>query len=201
MNTWMIQDTKQLAENGLSGFEFPSHEDIESLSPGDLVRLSFKSTAPGMPCDELLWIDIESISEGKFKGFLSDISHYFEEIEVDDVIEFEETNIINFSFYNDGTGTSDPYFKGCFVSRSILEDGEKARFIYWIPPEEESESGWHVLAEDGSGGYMDDPDNIFYVPLGEVVYYDNSFKQLLFLEKETAYFLDEEQIWVEVDDN
>ena len=200
--TWTIEDAGQLALENPTTFFTPSPDDIKSISPGENVKLIFIPTDPEESCGERMWVQVESANDGKFTGFLNSAPVCFKDLEYGDTIAFEGKNIIDVN--TNRLDRSDPFFKACFVSRSILEDGKKARFIYWIPPEEESDSGWCVLAEDGSGGYMDDPDNVFCVPLGEVVYHDNSFKDLLFFEKETAYFWyedEEEQLWVEVDDN
>ena len=97
--------------------------------------------------------------------------------------------------------SSEPYFKWCSVTNRVLEDKEKPRYIFWAPSEDEDDSGWRIRAGDENEEYLNDPSNSQRVPLGEVVYHDDSFKHLLFLEKETAYLFDEGQLWVEVDND
>jgi hypothetical protein len=199
MNTWKIEDASQLALENPTTFFIPSPDDIKSISPGKDVKLIFTSTDPEESCGERVWVQVETANDGKFTGFLNNVPGCFKDLEYGDTIAFEGKNIIDVNFSRVETDTSEPYFKGCLVPYSVLEDGEKPRFISWEPPEEEFDSGWCVLAGDGPDDPMNTTDNLTYVPLGEVVYYDNSFKHLLFLDKEISYYWDEEeQIWIEI---
>jgi len=194
MKTWMIENASQLTEGSFDWIELPSHEDIKSLLPGDLVRLSFKSTDPENTRNELLWVAIESSNEGKFEGLLSDVPLHFKGIELDDVIKFEETNIINFNVYRTGMGTPWVHAQECFVSRSVLEDGEKPSYVFWTPPEDAYDSGWMIQTQDD---YINNDSDSVCVSLREVFNYDNSLRHILLQRKETSYYWDkEQQLWI-----
>jgi hypothetical protein len=55
------------------------------------------------------------------------------------------------------------------VSRRVLEQGERPRFVYRQPPMGASDSGWSVLVGDESRAELDDPVAMLAHPLDELL--------------------------------
>jgi hypothetical protein len=198
MRPWVIEDATQLARENPRTFFIPSPEDIKLIKPGNSVKLIFCSTKPEVPFNERMWVMVKSANDGHFMGYLNNIPFTYG-LAYGDLIEFEDKHIIAIDY--DCNDRSDLYFKDCLVSPSVLEDGALPCLIDWTPPEDEVFSGWCVIAENEEGN-LDNFEDLVCARVGEVVYHDNTFEHLLFLEKDTTYYWDDvEQSWTESEED
>jgi hypothetical protein len=199
MKTWKIEDASQLAIDNPTTFFTPSPEEIKLLSQGDIVKLIFYPVDPEESCGERMWVGIESANDDIFTGRLINVP-VMQCMEYGELIEFGEKNIIDISA--DSLGRSEPYLKRCLVSNRVLKDGEMPHYIAWAVPENNIDSGWLILSGDEEEGYMDQDSNLTHIPLCMIVNHDDSFKHLLHIDNETAYYWYEdenEQCWVEIE--
>lgn len=201
MKTWMIEDASLLALDNPTTFFTPSPEEIKSLTRGNIVKLIFCPVNPEESCGERMWVGIESANDDIFTGRLINVP-CMQGLEYGDLIEFEEKNIIDVEANR--LDRSKPYLKRCLVSNRVLKDGVMPHYISWITPVNNIDSGWLILSGDEDEDYINQDSNLTNIPLCMIVNYDDSFKHLLYLEKETAYYWHEdkeEQCWVEIDND
>jgi len=78
--------------------------------------------------------------------------------------------------------------KKCFITKDILINKKKIKFMYHERPDHESDSGWRFFSGDETQEYVDDSSNLTYISLLEVIQnIDNSIEKYLNYEKNIAF--------------
>ena len=76
------------------------------------------------------------------------------------------------------------------MTKRILYDDAWVDFLYREAPDNETDSGWCITANDESEDYMDSADRWAFVSLGSVISRDDSFIHLLDAAIGTAFVRD-----------
>lgn len=78
--------------------------------------------------------------------------------------------------------------KKCFITKDLLNNNKKIKFMYREQPDNESDSGWRFFSGDETQEYVDDSSNLAYISLLEVIQnIDNSIEKYLIYEKNIAF--------------
>ena len=192
--SWRLDDAARIAAENPYTFYKPSAEAIALLRPGNRVKLifAFESDDPAPARAERMWVRISHIEGERFHGALNNDPLYIHDLEHTDPVEFEARHIIETDVDDPRPDPTAPYWPRCFVTKRVLDDGERVDYLYREPPDSEDDSGWRILAGDETDEYMDDPGNIAYVSLGAVLSKDDSFRDLLDTPAPCAYWRDAE---------
>lgn len=75
-------------------FEIPSEDEILDIRIGYYVKLIFIPLS-GITNSEKMWVKVDKINEGHFKGTLSNTPFSIASLNFGDVIEFNSSNIIS----------------------------------------------------------------------------------------------------------
>ena len=148
-------------EHGPRKFLRPTDSEIERLKIGDMVRLFFVlnfSTGDGCRA-ERMWVEISEISNGGFKGYLTNAPVYIKDISRGDIVEFARENI--------ATVTVKLNFdekKKALISKRALEK-EEVNWVLKDEPANEDDSGWRLFYGDEDDDYNSDVSNISIVSL------------------------------------
>ena len=78
--------------------------------------------------------------------------------------------------------------KKCFITKDILINKKKIKFMYHEQPDNESDSGWRFFSGDETQEYVDDSNNLIFISLLEVIQnVDSSIEKYLNYEKNIAF--------------
>ncbi|WP_183581124.1 immunity protein Imm33 domain-containing protein [Mucilaginibacter sp. X5P1] len=184
--SWSLDNAVEIQKEFPYTFYRPPDEIIDSLKPGDLVKLIFRfeSDEPDVPAAERMWVIIEIINEdGSFVGKLNNDPFHIKDIKLGNKVRFSRQHIIQYNTLNDldikDTNDISKYLKKCFVSNHIMHDGYKVGRLYWEEPEDENETGWTFMGDYETQEYVDDSKNLQYIAIGKVLNIDDSFINLL----------------------
>lgn len=177
---WWLDDAYAIAEQAPYSFWIPSRSVVGQLKPGNQVKLifCFDSEDPQTPRAERMWVDVDDISDGAFTGSLDNEPLYMTQLSLGDTVPFEARHIIDTDIEDPSARDFERYFKRCFVTHRILEDGEKPRYVYRESPDRDDDSGWRFLAGDESDEYMDDASNSSYIAVGKILNLDRSLVEI-----------------------
>lgn len=180
MQSWYLADADELAAEYKYTFYKPSEKVIQEIAIGEVVKLIFRfeSDDPEAPAAERMWVLVDEITDGCFKGRLNNEPKYITDLEFDDQIEFKSCHIIS-TEHNDDNNIVERYMKRCYVTNRVLYDGKPAGYLYREEPDHEDDSGWRITANDETDDYMENSENSSYVSLGAVLNQDDSFIELL----------------------
>jgi hypothetical protein len=181
MPSWHLDDPRATAASHKYTFYLPSSEVISRVSVGEVVKLifCFESEDPEAPRAERMWVLIDRIDgSGGFSGRLDNEPRHIRDIKADDPVDFQSYHIIA-TEHDEEDNIVERYFPRCLVTKRILDDGAKVRYLYRESTDKDDDSGWRILAGDESDEYMDDPNNSACVSLGAVLNRDDSFIHLL----------------------
>lgn len=173
---WWLDDAERIARENPYSFWRPSKSVIGRLRPGSQAKLifCFDSDDPEAPRAERMWVTIEENEQGIFKGALDNEPKYMTQIALGDPVQFHARHIIDTDIEDPSAREFEQYFKRCFVTHRILEDGEKPRYVYREAPDGEDDSGWRILTGDEIDDYMDDARNTSYIAVGKILNLDGS---------------------------
>lgn len=186
MKSWQIEDITELAKENKYTFYIPPKSVIEKLEKGNLARMIFlfESDNPEAPRAERMWVEIKERNGDKFKGYLTNMPLYIEDLTIGDEIEFETKNIIDSDLKNKEEDLVEKYIHRCFVTNEVNKKKRKIKYLY----REESlgeqkegiyDSGWRIMAGDESQDYMDDKNNFQILSLGYVLNIDDTIIDIL----------------------
>ena len=190
--SWWLADAEKLANEYPYTFHKPSSKAVGLLKPEDGVKLVFRfdSDDPAAPSAERMWVEITSVSGTKFEGSLDNEPKYLKDLKCSDPVTFEAKHIIQVSIDDPVPSTTDKYLLRCFVTRRIMNDGQKIGYLYREEPDRDEDSGWRFLCGDESDEYMDDSENTSLVSLGAVLREDDAVLDLLDSPVGAAFELD-----------
>ena len=180
-NSWWLSDAQAIADANPYTFYKPSPQSIALLQPGDGAKLIFRfdSDDPEAPSAERMWVEIDDVSHGQFRGRLDNEPAYIKGLECGESVSFEPKHIIQISIDDPVPDPTAKYASRCFVTRKVLYEGAAVGYLYREEPDNDEDSGWRIMAGDESQEYMDETDNISWVSLGAVLREDDSFLDLL----------------------
>ena len=181
MRSWYLENAALIAAKHKYTFFKSPRETIELVKPGEVVKLIFvfESEDPEAPRAERMWVIVDSIeANGKFVGRLNNHPSWIKDLELDDQVTFDASNIIN-TEHDDDDNLVERYVKRCYVTKRIMDEEAKVGYLYREAPDDHDDSGWRFTANDESDEYMDDSKNIAYVSVGAVLSKDDSFVHLL----------------------
>lgn len=179
--SWWLADAQKLAAEFPYTFHKPSAAAISLLRVADEVKLIFRfdSDDPDAPNAERMWVAIKEISGTTFHGLLDNDPVHIQDLKCGDPVTFAAKHIIQVSIEDPVPSQTDRYLPRCFVTRRILDDGQKIAYLYREQPDRAEDSGWRFLAGDETEAYMDDPANICRISLGAALRADDSILHLL----------------------
>ena len=187
MRSWKLDNAKDVQKEFPYTFYKPSEEIISKLKVGDIVKLifSFESDEPNVPRAERMWVIIQSINSESYVGTLDNDPYHIKDIKAGDRVDFRKEHIIDFDTIEDlgiedtNADIIESYFKKCFVSNQIMNEGFKVGRLYKEKPEDEDDTGWVLLSNYESQEYMDDSSNMQFIAIGKILNIDDSFIHLL----------------------
>lgn len=74
-----------------------------------------------------------------------------------------------------------------FITKKLLEKGAKIGFAYREQSDNESDSGWRFFTGNEDQEYVDNADNILLFPMPDIIKIDESIKEILESDYNTAY--------------
>ena len=78
--------------------------------------------------------------------------------------------------------------KKCFITKDILINKKKIKFMYHEQPDNESDSGWRFFSGDETQEHVDDSNNLILISLLKVIQdVDSSIEKYLNYEKNIAF--------------
>jgi hypothetical protein len=181
MPSWELVDADRIASENPYTFYKPSRALIAQVRPGEVVKLIFGFTSedPEAPGAERMWVLVdELLPDGSFRGRLNNEPRHITDLKLDDPVSFQPCHVIN-TERDDSDNLVERYIKRCFVTKRVLDDGQRVGYLYREDPDEENDSGWRITANDESDDYMSNSKNLAYVSLGAVLSRDDSFRELL----------------------
>ena len=198
---WWLDDAEQIAQENPYSFWLPSKSVIGQLRPGSQVKLMFcfDSADPEAPRAERMWVTIRDVEQGIFEGSLDNEPKYMTQIALGDPVRFRARHIIDTDIEDPSAREFEQYFKRCFVTHRILEDGEKPRYAYREAPDREDDSGWRFLAGDESDDYMGDASNTSYIAVGKVLNLDRSLISIFDASTGRWSWNESEGLWEQVE--
>ncbi|WP_230515267.1 DUF2185 domain-containing protein [Teredinibacter turnerae] len=184
--TWELEDVTKIAKNAPYTFYIPSNAVLESLSVGNIVKLMFS-------CDvendkgwsaERMWVIITKKEGSKYTGTLDNDPYYIPDLKYQEVIEFDETNIMQTDIKDTAPNLVEKYLPRCYVTSEVLKELKPVGQLYREQPEESEEnySGWNIFSGEETEEYLNDSGNWNYVSLGAVLNKCSRFIDVLDLE-------------------
>lgn len=197
---WYLEDAQSIADEFPYTFYKPSGMVVSQLKEGNQAKLifGFESDDPEAPEAERMWVEIASVGDGKFSGYLNNDPAYIKGLSYRDPIEFNECHIIDTDLQDPVPSITQKYIKRCFVTHNVLYEGRPAGYLYREEPDREDDSGWRITAGDETEEYMDDTNNSSYVSLGAVLREDESILPVLEREVGVAFVRDQNGIFIEL---
>jgi hypothetical protein len=190
--SWRLNDAAIIAAENPYTFYKPSADAIALLRPDNLVKLifAFDSDDPAAPAAERMWVKIARLEGDRFHGVLDNGPRHIFDLKCGDPVEFAACHIIDTDIDDPHPDPTARYWPRCFVTRRVLDGGDRVGYLYREQPDSKDDSGWRIMAGDETDEYMDDPKNISYVSLGAVLKQDDSFRDLLDTPAPCAYARD-----------
>ena len=186
MKSWQIEDITEWAKEHKYTFYVPPKSVIDKLGKGNLARMIFlfESDNPKAPRAERMWVEIKERSGDKFKGYLTNMPLYIEDLTIGDEIEFETKNIIDSDVESEEEDLVEKYIHRCFVTNEVSQKKRKIKYLYRAESIGEQaegicDSGWRIMAGDETQEYMDDSNNLQMLSLGFVLNIDDTIIDIL----------------------
>jgi hypothetical protein len=194
MPSWQLADADQIAADNPYTFYKPTRELIQRIAPGETVKLIFRieSPQPRAPGAELLEVRVDAVhATGQYTGQLALGSAWLADLPVGAPVAFDASHIVSCAH-----DVADPqllsYARQCYVTRRLLNDGQRVGYLYREAPDAPNDSGWRFTANDESEAYMADPNNSARVSLGVLLSHDNSCLGLLDADEGSAFARDDQ---------
>lgn len=191
---YRIDDPRPYALASPYTFFLPSDAELAAVSPGDMVKLIFRSETPDRQWDaERMWVTIESADGDRLQGRLDTQPDDMPGVVPGDIVRFERHQIIA-CVWDEERAAPPPeppvrreYWDRCMVDSCVLEEGARVHYLYREERDPDLElgdrgpdSGWRIR-----GDYRGLPDEEIearegdYVALGAVLNVDDSWIDLI----------------------
>jgi uncharacterized protein YegJ (DUF2314 family) len=87
--SWVLANVEERAAAAPGTFRIPARFKRAALRVGDLAKLVFVAPLTGGPANgERMWVKIEVVENGRFRGRLSNAPVVIQDLKIDDPIEF-----------------------------------------------------------------------------------------------------------------
>lgn len=187
---YILEDIIQQNKKHPRHFMKPSEQEINSLQPGDMVKLIFlfHQTLENGCNGERMWVIIDSIKGDNFVGILDNDPCFLTTIKAGDKIEFQARNIASLI-----TPAPDVDFeKFAIITKRAFEKREINYLIRNDDLCDEKDSGWQLFYGDEDDEYMENYENAMLISLNQAL----DFEPLLeyaFIEKGRSYEYNQER--------
>lgn len=170
-------------------FMKPTALEINSLHPGDMVKLIFLIHPPlENGCNgERMWVVIDSIKGDNFVGILDNDPCFLTTIKAGDKIEFQAKNIASIM-----TSSKDMDFeKFAVITKKAFEKRETNFVIRDDDLCDEKDSGWQLFYGDEDDDYLEDYNNAMLIPLSQALDFE-PLLEYVFMKNGRSYEFNEE---------
>ncbi|MDI1295132.1 MAG: DUF2185 domain-containing protein [bacterium] len=189
--TWSVEDPRPIQKEAPYTFFLPTTEDITALRPGDLVKLTIKSSPPGIEYDaERMWVILDSRGPKEWQGRLDNSPSDMPQLQAGDQICFQPHHIIDLQFEGEREVPEQipvrQYWDRCLVDNCVVDDGVPVHYIYREAADlaqkgdRYPDSGWRIR-----GDYRATSDDdlskrpMEYIAIGKVLNADDSWLYLI----------------------
>jgi len=136
MKTWNLANAEERASEAPYTFYIPPKSTINKLEKGNFVKLIFDCDVENDKgwAAERMWVLITDVNNGSFKGTLDNDPDYIYDIKCGDEVAFEFYHIIQTDIEDDEPNIIDEYSARCYVSSSVLYEGNQVGTLYREQP-------------------------------------------------------------------
>ena len=196
-----IEDPRPIAAAAPYTFHLPSENELLAVSPGDLVKLIFRSIPDSSEWGaERMWVIVTAAKGASLTGTLDNQPRDMPQLKVGDRVTFTRGQIIDID-WGEGRPATPPtaparreYWDRCFVDDQILGGRLKVEYLYREEPDPPRDgdkfpdSGWRFRC-DTRGLTDEEYDNpsFSYVAIGKVLNADDSWLHLIAAPVGSAY--------------
>ena len=198
--SWYLDSVYERNKESPYTFYAPSKEVIVMLNIGDIVKLIFVETENDGYVGERMWVEINYMQGKNFKGILTNVPLNLKELKNGQEIIFQTEHICDTEYEDPTSSEWDYYFNAkIIVSNDVLERNE-FNFMLRDDPKDEQDSGWSVLSGYEDDEFLNNPDNLQYISIGEILNIDDSI--LSFIEEQPlcAFERNDEYLFYKIDD-
>lgn len=198
--SWYLDSVYERNKESPYTFYAPSKEVIAMLNIGDIVKLIFVETENDGYVGERMWVEINHMQGKNFKGILTNVPLNLKDLKNGQEIIFQTEHICDTEYEDPTSSEWDYYFNAkIIVSNDVLERNE-FNFMLRDNPKDEQDSGWSVLSGYEDDEFLNNPDNLQYISIGEILNIDDSI--LSFIEEQPlcAYERNDEYLFYKIDD-
>lgn len=198
--SWYLDSVYERNKESPYTFYAPSKEVIAMLNIGDIVKLIFVETENDGYVGERMWVEINYMQGKNFKGILTNVPLNLKELKNGQEIIFQTEHICDTEYEDPTSSEWDYYFNTkIIVSNDVLERNE-FNFMLRDDPKDEQDSGWSVLSGYEDDEFLNNPDNLQYISIGEILNIDDSI--LSFIEEQPlcAFERNDEYLFYKIDD-
>jgi hypothetical protein len=190
---YRIEDPRPIAAAAPYTFYLPSENELLSVVPGDLVKITFESIPPSAEWGaERMWVIVTGVDGDVLTGTLDNEPADIPQLKPGDVVRFQRGHIIDIDWADDRAIPPPPaperrwYWERCFVDDQILDARLKVEYLYREepgPPAEDDaypDSGWRFRCD--TRGLTDaeyDSPSVSYIAVGKVLNADDSWLHLI----------------------
>nr|WP_236659707.1 DUF2185 domain-containing protein [Sphingopyxis lutea] len=201
---YAIEDPRPTAAKAPYTFYLPSENELLAVSPGDLVKLIFRSIPDSGEWDaERMWVIVTAAEGARLTGTLDNDPLDMPQLKAGDAVTFDRAHIIDIDWSEDRAAPPPTaperreYWDRCFVDDQILDGRLKVEFLYREEPDPPREgdkypdSGWRFRCD--TRGLTDaeyDNPSFSYIALGKVLNGDDSWLHLIDAPVGSAFLRD-----------
>ncbi|PUB08157.1 DUF2185 domain-containing protein [Paenisporosarcina sp. OV554] len=198
--SWYLDSVYERNKESPYTFYAPSKEVIEMLNIGDIVKLIFVETDNDGYVGERMWVEINHMQGKNFKGILTNVPLNLKDLKNGQEIIFQTEHICDTEYEDPTSSEWDYYFNAkIIVSNDVLERNE-FNFMLRDNPKDEQDSGWSVLSGYEDDEFLNNPDNLQYISIGEILNIDDSILSFIEAQPLCAYERNDEYLFYKIDD-
>lgn len=199
-----IEDPRAIAAEAPYTFYLPSEKELLAVSPGDLVKLIFRSIPDsGEWGAERMWVIVTATGGAWLTGTLDNDPLDMPQLRAGDRVTFARGHIIDIDWREDravpppNAPARREYWDRCFVDDQILDGRLKVEYLYRQEPDPPGEgdaypdSGWRFRCDTRSltDAEYDNP-SFSYIAIGKVLNRDDSWLHLIDAPVGSAFLRD-----------
>ena len=190
---YAIEDPRPIAAEVPYTFYLPSENELLAVSPGDLVKLTFRSIPDSDEWGaERMWVIVTAAKGARLTGLLDNHPLDMPQLNAGDRVTFTRGHIIDIDWSGDravpppAAPARREYWDRCFVDDQILDGRLKVEYLYRQEPDPPGEgdaypdSGWRFRCD--TRGLTDaeyENPSFSYIALGKVLNRDDSWLHLI----------------------
>jgi hypothetical protein len=188
-----IEDPRPVAAEAPYTFYLPSENELLAVSPGDLVKLIFRSIPDsGEWSAERMWVIVTATEGARLTGTLDNDPLDMPQLKAGDRVTFTRGHIIDIDWSGDcavpppTAAARREYWDRCFVDDQILDGRLKVEYLYRQEPDPPGEgdaypdSGWRFRCDTrGLADAEYENPSFSYIALGKVLNSDDSWLHLI----------------------